>query len=75
MFEKIYKNSIIEKPKFTKSFFRFVRFLIVLGANKLSLGVYVRTKKSLDPYLAFTSLKYCKSGSFSNSKVSDEASN
>ena len=51
-----------------------MRFLIVSGANNLSLGVYVRIKKSFEPYLIFTSRKYFKSGSFSKRRVSDEAS-
>ena len=39
-----------------------------------SLGVYVRIKNSLDPYLSEISFKYAKSGSPSISRVSDEAS-
>ena len=42
--------------------------------SNASFGVYVKTKKSLDPYLLFTSLRYFRSASFSNSKESEEAS-
>ena len=40
-----------------------------------SLGVYVRTKKSLDPYRSVISFKYSRSGSPSINKVSEDASN
>ena len=58
--------------KFDRSFFKFVRLLIVSWFNKLSFGVQVSTRKSFEPYLVFTSRRYFKSGSFSNSKVSEE---
>ena len=41
----------------------------------LSLGVYVRIRKSLEPYLLDISCKYFKSGSPSINKVSEDASN
>ena len=42
--------------------------------SNASFGVYVKTKKSLDRYLLFTSLRYFRSASFSNSNESEEAS-
>ena len=39
-----------------------------------SLGVYVRTKNSLAPYLSVISFKYLRSGSPSIRRVSEEAS-
>ena len=48
-------------------------FFEMLG--NFSFGVYVKTRKSFEPNFLFTSLKYLRSGSFSKSKVSDEASN
>ena len=41
---------------------------------KLETGEYVKTKKSLDPYVSFTSLKYLRSGSPSSNNASEDAS-
>ena len=39
-----------------------------------SFGVYVKIRKSLEPYLCDISLRYLRSGSSSINKVSEEAS-
>ena len=50
------------------------KFIIVSLLLKSNTGLYVKNKKSLDPYLSFTSLKYCRSLSPSKSRASEEAS-
>ena len=47
---------------------------IVSFSVKLVIGVYVKTKKSLEPYVSLTSLKYLRSGSPSSNRASDDAS-
>ena len=55
-------------------YFKLNKLLTELSEVISSLGLYVRTRNSFDPYLLFTSFKYCKSGSPSMRRVSEEAS-
>ena len=45
------------------------------GSKDFLVLTYTEKNGLLKPYVAFTSRRYFKSGSFSKSKVSDEASN
>ena len=55
--------------------FKSCKFKIVSFSVKLETGVYVRTRKSLDPYLSLISLKYFKSLSPSNNNASEKRPN
>ena len=61
-------------PRLCISCFKLPRLFIDLSDIISCLGEYVKTKKSFAPYLSLISLKSFKSGSFSNNKVSEEAS-
>ena len=50
------------------------KFKIVSFSVKSETGEYVRTKKSLEPYLSFISLKYLRSLSPSKRRASEDAS-